>query len=582
MTIPPRRTVTSPELADGLLVPRPSDESLRVVDDRLRALDVTGGPALIELDLSRCGHGLHLVVQGCPLLRRIVLPDWGPGAVIHLDLGEQPPRLGIDGLVDEFDAAWGTPTNRRELRSPQRRTGGRPLSGLHIGQLDRSAGDAAGVCIVEPAGIPPEVDLPRAALVMVIHADGLQSLQLGASRGEPTLEAHDCPDLTTISSASPLRRVRLRGCPALQEVKGPGRHLTVSGGSADVEAFAAPGPWREVSLHDAAPRAAHLDLAERVTITRCDSLGRVFVQEGAVVAVRAGALPEVEGGGGLQVEPLANDVFLEQVRRGDPALRKALLYWCSDDGSPRRALRGIQILRDIAKTGGDLEEVWDHRTLLYGRNAPAHRLGRTRWDWRFPPDLADRGWRADVELWAECRPTDDSAQAFARTLATSRTLEQLTALADVWATSCLDAGGRYAVADALAEALLFGEACPRAALDDPGIWGLRDACYAEDDRRLQALVATLARAREDDRCHELLQGLCGWIASREPSARGVDVLGAIRALGSKTADATLRRLAADSERLPEELRRRALMQLVAPIQADLFDFGEDLASRRTA
>ena len=97
MTIPPRRTVTSPELADGLLVPRPSDESLRVVDDRLRALDVTGGPALIELDLSRCGHGLHLVVQGCPLLRRIVLPDWGPGAVIHLDLGEQPPRLGRAG-----------------------------------------------------------------------------------------------------------------------------------------------------------------------------------------------------------------------------------------------------------------------------------------------------------------------------------------------------------------------------------------------------------------------------------------------------------------------------------------------------
>ena len=194
--------------------------------------------------------------------------------------------------------------------------------------------------------------------------------------------------------------------------------------------------------------------------------------------------------------------------------------------------------------------------------------------------MADRGWGADLELWVACRGVDDSADAFGASLARAQTLVELGALADAWRRSHLEAPDREAIADALLASFEHGGSRPRLPSIDSTPAELIGVAAAGDDRRLQGLIASLARRRDDARCPSLVRAYCRWILAREPRPRGVDLLGAMRALGSEAADSALRNVVADGRRYPEELRRQALMQLLIPVQADLFDYGESLSGRR--
>jgi len=300
--------------------------------------------------------------------------------------------------------------------------------------------------------------------------------------------------------------------------------------------------------------------------------------------VRAGSLPATEGGCHLDVEPLSDGVFLEQIEAGDEVLRQALLRWCSQDGRPPRALRSLQVLRDLAGLGGALNEVWDHRTLLYGRNMGGWpTVGqRQRWAWVLPEDLGDRGWRADLELWLACRVGDDSARAFSRVLVRSFEPVHLTTMAELWSDSEARLPDRDAVGLILEQALRAG-AHPRGSirrwLSPPG---LLDHAYAEERRRIQAVLSGLVRGRDHSRCPALVSAYCDYLVERLPTEEGVALLGAVRSLGGATADRALRIVAADGDRFSDELRRMALMQLLTPIQSKVLAFDTDVQVRRTA
>ena len=550
------------------LVLKPSDERLVVAGERLRSLDVTDGDSLTELDLRGCASPIHLAVDRCPTLRRILVPTTGPGAVVHLHLGDRTPHIAVDGLVDEVDMAWLDDGDARTLRiaKPRRRSA---LDGAYIGPVAGRPATAEVMYIVDPDGAPPSLDLPHAVQVGIFYTPGLEEVRLGRDHRRLSLEAMGCPDLKHVHIGHHLWTGRLLRCPSLADITGQGRMLLVGEGSARVDTLTGLGPWTSVFLHRAEMRAVHIDLVHHINAAYCQRLQRVRSHADATVVVGAGTLPEVEGGGSVRVEPLSDDAIVAQVRDGDATMRRALLQWCARDGKPRKALRALEVLKALAEQGEDLTDLWETRMALYLRQTGGNELRQRTWAWSFPEDLAQRGWRADLQLWTACRLEDPAARAFEPLLWSATEPAQLEALGAVWVDNALTARERTLLGEVFLAALQHGaRGGGTLPLDHPD----HIPSYAEELRRLQSVLGSLARAREEAVCPKLVEAYCGWLVRRMPTEDGLNLLGALRALGSKEAGHALARIAADNERYDEVLRRVALMQVISPVRERLFAF----------
>lgn len=95
----------TPDGARGARVKLPAGTARAIITGTgLQAVDVEADAALTELELSGCGDGLFVTLQGASSIQRISVPATGKGAVFFMELSELRPALRIEGAVQALDA----------------------------------------------------------------------------------------------------------------------------------------------------------------------------------------------------------------------------------------------------------------------------------------------------------------------------------------------------------------------------------------------------------------------------------------------------------------------------------------------
>jgi len=550
----------------------------------LRALDVGGCPDLERLDLSACAEGIILGIGSCPRLVQLILPTTGPGGTLHLSFGVRLPQLLVSGLVADVDlcwsnedhpppgpGSWGDEVGLGPLRGRERR---RPLDGLVITRpgAPLPPGVEFGVLVVDdevevlslPAGIQE---------VMIVDAPALRTVRLDPSARYAALELGSLPELRELVGGAAVDYLRIEDAPTLARVDWGGRRATlVRSGGASLQLAA---PLQEVLLGESAATELDARFVDELHVRGCSALRRVVVApEGSVGVSGHSEIAEIEGAGALEVEQVTLRQVLQGAFAADDALRQAVLVWLGRRHGPTGSLEAVQILHACAARGWSLPKLWEQRCVLHARSCAArgHRDDGQRWAWDFPADLADRGWEADLQLWRLCRaearrtsaesfqgPTWTDPIEYGYALATSSEPHHLLAIATAaWRR----ADARESTGELLGlllEALDCG-ATRGDVLAGPDTRTVK--LPARDFDPLKGVIRALVGLREEPSGPGAAALFCRWVGRRLPGEQGLDLLGALRDLGSPDATEVLAAIAA-SPKTPA-LRRRALALLMKP------------------
>ena len=395
--------LTLDRLGGATLQVSDDDVAVRLRERRLRFLHFIGGRALRELDLSRCPGDIDLVLQDCPKLARIRLPEKGAGAVLHLDLSGGLPEVEVLGPVRALDACWQggafvaeAPKNSAAFRNAY--IGSRALVQPNC-ELAVQVGDAPRM------GTELVVDASSPLRQLVVVGNSAQRLRIESKRGLDLLTVTDCADLSVLEARAPLGRVRFEACRAIRQVSGEGRVLSFVRGSVAAAGVAVEGAWRHVALSDSDAQRLACPKAEQVLIRNCSDLREAELPIHALVSISGRSRLDVGGIVRLSLDGRAVASLLREAEQGGDVMA-TLRHWCSHARRPRDY---VETLQALAASSASADMLWELRCLLHARaarpksaveNLPEPQaFARERWSWRFPADLYQDGWDADTALW---------------------------------------------------------------------------------------------------------------------------------------------------------------------------------------
>ena len=551
----------------------------RLAYPELVGLDLRRCPDLRRLDLSGCKPDLRLSVAQCPALVWLGLPADQPGATLHVDFGPRRPELTAEGAVASIDICWmdedspplevGTWGADHEIRPLQRRAPSEALHGLFIGRPDADVPPGIeGVILCTGRG-PDHLDLHAAARELTVHgATGVRSIRHTGSTPPLVLLLQDLPDLLALDGEGDARQVRLEKVPLLQRISWTGRRLSLEQAGAPKLVIA--GRWLEVGLSSGRAEELTAQHAESIKIERCPALRKILASPGATVRIdRLGCIEDLEGGADFQLMSVTIQDIVRTALSASPRMKELALEWVARPRARGRkrqqSLEAIQVLHAAAIQGWDLPQLWALRCARHeASRAPGGPDAARVWGWRFPKDLADRGWEADLRLWRICRDAEERGATFAaptpaesgRSLATSSEPEHLATLARTAARELVAERPAEDLIELLESAMLHGsEHCgPLEEPEDP----LADLLYGDEESQepppavhavardqVQSVIQSLVALRTHPRSGHLVRLLCAWIAQRMPFEQGLDLLAVLRTLGSSEATMRLAAFAAD-------------------------------------
>ena len=538
--------------------------------DALHTLDLCGGPDVETLDLSALPDDLMLYARDLSALRHLVLPR-GAGCHLHLALGA-PPALRIDGDVSWLDACWPRPGGEGKLSASwnEHASALRPrvLRGAWLGTTSGAPTDVALLALCDDASTVLDLTPHRAACVVVEEAAALTHLvadthQLLLVRSAPALLSVTCRQVAAACVEDAL---------AFERLVGDGTQVSLRD-SARVETLQVDGSWGEFFLHREGPkrlvapgvRRFHAELVHRLRL------------DNSVMAEKDPTTAR---------EPLPAERALEEAIQDLVAgsslttLLKQMFVQAAQKLGPQRSLEAlagsVALLEEARRV-----DFWALRMVVARSQRKKSTKGSKNtkdtkkaplWSWDFAPDLADRGWRADLRLWQHCRSVAASARDFEAVLRKSSDPDHIAAVADA-ARDTENAKVDYLgiLGAQLAAGPAEGPYMP-ARPEKPGAARvpMREQLQAASSPRiiqaLQVTLRALVRMRERPEVPLLVDQLCDWLVHRLPNGSGIQILAAMHSLGARRAAMSLATLVA-LPTLRSELRHEALMaSLVTPRQ----------------
>jgi hypothetical protein len=557
--------VPAPDRQGGVAVRGYPGDILTLTDPRMRCLELVGCADLRFLDLSACRPGLSLTVSGCPELRRIMLPAGRDGAVIHVDAGDRPPCLDINGAVASLDACW--KDGEFALASPREEFG--PFAGCRVDDnlqdgvtFLREALVVLGDREMDHFDLPPECPVRQ---VQLVAAARLERVRLQGDSLE-RIVLRDCPRLQDVKIRTPIGALRIEGAHELRRVEGDGHALTLAKGSGHVDGVELCGVWEHAAVTESDTGDLVARHVARLLLRGCSGLRSLRTSDDTVLSLSGQCAPA-----GLQVDRLnlderAIEALLRQIASGADEARRALLGWCDTARRPKTRLLALTALLGLARQGDDPAALWRLRCRVHLRSAHPARQKLTddealayaarAWAWRLPEDLYQQGWDADLQLWLLCRHTD-VAKPFRAVIPFQAGLTGAAAVARALL--------RQQVAGAMDPELLalfrLAVAGPggRGAGSDPHPWWHHPpspdgAETGELDQLVQVAVAL--------RDVEIADALTGW-QSRLGIEQRINLLGALAAFGHQAARVHLIRLANELRR-PSSAAMAVAVDRVAP------------------
>ncbi|MCK8514987.1 hypothetical protein M0534_01400 [Methylonatrum kenyense] len=405
--------------------------TLRPNTPELRALDVVDSPTLRILDLRGCAEGLHLTLAGTPELRQILLPDSGPGAVIHIDACRFKPSLTIQGLLDEIDGCNALHTFA--LRSPAGAPYRRVTVGARIGRETEAA-------VLWRQMVRASEIAKRASALRHFHAVDtflIGDVDLRACTQLRSLTLDDCGSTSRLALPGGMQEVVLHKVKDVRRLGGTGQLLRLYG--CTTPRLLIEGGWEQVLLDDGeAPDVTaedvdwlHLRGAQRVRDLTVGPQTQLWFQA---------VPPDVVRGGQLS---LATDCdrtvarLLQNLEQGEPdATEQLRWFFARHTGDTGNLHRLLGLSRGLGRIDPGL--LWELRCLTHAAHQPRFRQSATTldqalefagqtWRWRFPVDLAGEGWLADLRL-AEAALEQPATASFRKRLTRVSTLDNVQAL----------------------------------------------------------------------------------------------------------------------------------------------------------
>jgi hypothetical protein len=531
---------------------------------RLRAVELRVPPSVQVLDLSRLAPAPWVCIVGGAGLKQLRLPPAhsttprksSSGAHIHLAL-DAAPALRLDGGVSALDACWPDPTrpsgalHKLRTRGPGRRA----WNAVWIGESAPS--EAVENLILYRLPELDALDLTHLSAVrcLELHQADIARLRV---RSPTQLTIEDCPRLV-LATWSVVERAVIRDCAALRSVHGDGRALSLSGVTG-ADTLEIRGDWARLGLRNSTCVTLEARGAGNIRIQGESTLESVFGAPGHLLAISGLAVPHAPEASAVGVEPSYIEVIARLLARGQPVHPQVLEQWIDAAHGPSGIQDRLMAIA-VGLAAGSLqpETAWALRSRLVGRGGGSKDVaGNPAWQWDFMPDLADRGWAADLDIWWTCRRTVARATEHDALVRRTHSMLALAALAEALrATPSLGA---------------FLHAAFEAPLPKAPRRRRRRGPYpheeVEPDVVFGRVVRGLVRARRQLDVAALGEALARNIYTRIlHNNHLVGVLASLQQLGVATAADCLAELATN-ERLDPQVQREALVALLAAPHPD--------------
>ena len=558
----------TPDGAHGARVKLPPGTARAVIrGGGLQAVDVEADAGLTELDLTSCGGGLFVTLQGASSIQRICVPPSGKGAVFFMELSELRSPLRIEGAVQALDVTCRDERGRPALVRVDVKD--EVFHGAWLGAsgapLDMDAGLVALCGGKVDGGWLSQATSARA--VVLSRCAAPQGLTSPCALRQLVLTDVETPSLAFLST----KLVRLERCNTLASISGHAERLVIRDGM-KVKELTITGHVGEADVAGAHCKILRIPAVQALVLhsDEVEVLHTLATAE-TLVTVRGGRAPQVKGRQKLAVRPLTPADIEREFLHGTESGREGMLAWargCKRNGELWLAL---QVLTSGIDTGVPASRAWADRCAL------APRGGKEHWEWNFPADLAIRGWSADVRLWLRCLAAElPEAAAYARVMCSALEPANFAALLAVAASADMSEDERTLLAEM---ALRVLEA------------GTRDGQRLDMKRKKNGTLERVGiSAVNVDWLHQAFRALlelsplplsvpladawAGWLAARAPVPEGVELLGSLAAHGCKRAEDSLVQL---QQQLPRRkdldkkakaaLSRALSLQLLQPARA---------------
>lgn len=457
----PKHTPTTPDATGGLRIKDSSESELSLGHARLQALDLIQAPALETLQITEkaAGTPLHLMIDGLPSLKRLVLPASDRGAVLHL-AGQKPPQgLQIEGSVGQIDGDWQSVRfymEREPSQLPWQRV--RVVTPAEVDGL--TPGYGLVVVVGDPEDATETLDLREGDDWLLLGMEGLAQLEVDAS-GRVFVQR--APGLTTIQGNAASTVLDVLDAPVLNRVSGTGQYLSLRQEKPSTCHLAITGNWPEASLR--CPDLESLDYpnAQALTLFYCERLKTVELPLGVPTDCYGSVPDSLFNGSRLFMDESTLRRHLTAIEAGNHSQVNSLLRALAHRYRRNEVVTALRSLKALCDAGVDPASVWSARQELLARQLKRgnrkQSLELTRgelqrseknWAWNLPEDLAQEALLADLGIWRYCRAHCESAQHYAAVLVSQgRSVTALNALVNHSLQPEADAKDQSVMADAL-------------------------------------------------------------------------------------------------------------------------------------
>lgn len=530
--------------------------SLSLRQQSLRFLHLLGGPHLLELDLSRCAPGLELVLQECPQLQRIRLPEKPPGAVLHLDFGAVLAELEVLGALHSLDACWDQGSFAISAGE------GEIYRHARIGGSLKFQARGHEIRIEHGPTVPAVLQLAGDASVrqlLVLQAERLTTLQLPARPLERVHVGH-CPGLVTVQGDL-VQRLRLEACPALKGVEVSGHAAALVAGTGAVDGLWVELPWSHLTIAETPARRLRAPSVGQLTLRDCADLMQAEVAEEAAITLSGRSKVALGSLARLRLDERAIAGLLARAAEQDELALRMLIHWFNH---ARQANEYLDALLALASAPADPVWLWQLRCRLHARcnlsqgalptDAGCMDYALSHWEWRLPSDRYLEGWQADAQLWLRARARLPELE---RMLRHQPPLLAVAALARQLPDQSLSRQQESLLSRAIRHARRRGGNIA----DLPGA----------DRLAMDLLASAIIAQRSLPLANALVQRLKGYA----PAKHSLSVLGSLAAFGHAGARAALMAFAQSSD--TAELRAQAMSLAFSPMRSEIFVEQEELA-----
>jgi hypothetical protein len=419
---------------------------------------------------------------------------------------------------------------------------------------------------------PPEAAIfhPAGACVVPARLSNAM-LRYGQSHAEWTsahverIDVAGCESLNAVEGAGNCRRLTLARCPRIQRISVSGQVARLDHCATEREPLAVAGSWSRLVVLGThapgldAPGVGHLFLRDSPAI-RHASLGAF-----TGLTLKGGSrLSTDHPGQAARLDEQAVSGLLERAAEGEAAAERMLHEWCGQAVGPREMLDTLRALARFAERHAAPELLWTLRCELAAANrkkaahagvspGEAVAAAQRHWHWRFPADLEQEGWEADVRLWVACRGWAP-VQRCGRLLVRDRRLVPVVAL-----IGCL---GERPWDDDLRTLLLRALS-----------YRYRHLCWGTDAEH-RAQLGRLVQAALTLRDTAVAQGVANLVVCMLAPDACLRLLGPLVSAGHGGARALAMSFTRAGGGAEPDMRARAMAVALAPARSELFDTGE--------